>query len=73
MYIVLLRSLLQFQVIANVPGSHILFTAMMEAIHFSETSVLTRATLRNIPEDGTLYSNNKENLKTYMVLTGWAP
>jgi hypothetical protein len=24
----------------------------MEALHFSETSVLTRAILRNIPEDG---------------------
>jgi hypothetical protein len=28
---------------------------MMEAIRFSETSVLTRATWRNIPEDGILH------------------
>jgi hypothetical protein len=31
---------------------------MMEAIHSSETSVLTRVTLRNIQEDGVLYMND---------------
>jgi hypothetical protein len=30
------------------------FTLKMEAIHFSETSVLTRSTLRHIPEEDVL-------------------
>jgi hypothetical protein len=38
---------------------------MMEAIHSSETTVLTRATWRNIPENGILHSHRRENLKSY--------
>jgi hypothetical protein len=34
--------------------SHILVTLMMEALSFSDTSILTRATRRNGPEDAVI-------------------
>jgi hypothetical protein len=43
---------------------------MMEAIRSYETSVLARATRRNIPADGNLHNDRREKLKFYITLTG---
>jgi hypothetical protein len=53
-----------------VPSLLILVTLMMEAICSCETSALTSATRRHIPEDGILHSHFRENTKSYIALTG---
>jgi hypothetical protein len=47
-------------------------TLAVTSSRLSEMSVLTRATGRNIPEDTTLHSHRRENLKSYMGLL-WFP
>jgi hypothetical protein len=71
--VVFLRSVRRLPVTASVvPSSLILVTLIMEALSSSETSVLTRATRFNIPENAILHSHRHENLKSYIALTSWS-
>jgi hypothetical protein len=67
-----LRGVLRLLVTAKViRSSQILLTLLMELLRSSAKSILMRATRRNIPEDALLHSHRRENLKSYIGLTGW--
>jgi hypothetical protein len=68
---VFLRGVLQLLVTATVVHSlMILSTLKMEALRCSETLFLTKPTRRHNPEYSILHSHRRENLKSFIALTG---
>jgi hypothetical protein len=66
---IFLRRVPKLLVTANVlPISPIVLSLITEAIRSSDTSVLTRSTRHNIPEDDILHRHRRENVKSYRKL-----
>jgi hypothetical protein len=59
------RSGLQLLFTGDFPSSLILFTLMMEVIHYSLKPIVIRATRPNVPKDGILHVHCRENLKSF--------
>jgi hypothetical protein len=67
--VALVRTDVSEELTANVvPSSPILVTLMIQALSFSETSVHTIATRRNIQGDTILHIHRRENLTSYIVI-----
>jgi hypothetical protein len=65
----MLRRVVRYSFEACVAASVVLNSPILvlkEALRFSKTWVLTRATRRNSPEDCVIHSHRRENLKSYL-------
>jgi hypothetical protein len=49
-------------------GTTLAVTGNRRTLRKTETSVLTKATRRNIPEGGIIFTHRRENIKSYTVL-----